>query len=127
MSSGEGIRAIGSVAAPRGLMRCPHCEAPAIIRRSEAITQTIKHLGMICTNETCGHTWLAQISPVYTICPSHVPNPEVHIPPAPAELLRWHHRKLPGTGRDDDDPDQMTIFDVGIEDPPPRAADQPTA
>ena len=38
MSTGEGIRRIGSVGAPRGLIRCPHCEAPAIIRRSESIT-----------------------------------------------------------------------------------------
>lgn len=117
MSTGEGIRRIGTVGAPRGLIRCPHCEAPAIIRRSESITVTIKHLGMICTNETCGHTWLAQISPVYTICPSHVPNPDVHIPAAPGELRRWHNRPLPGG--EASDPDQFDMFE-GLPDPEPE-------
>lgn len=101
-----GIEAVGSVGTRRTFRSCPHCEAPAIIRSSEPMTLTVKHLRMMCTNTDCGFTWVDQISPVHALCPSQVPNPEVSIPPCPTEYLRRHYRN---TGPPDD-PDQLLMF-----------------
>ena len=110
---------VGTVAATRALIRCPHCTAAAIIRNSEQVTATIKDLYLHCTNTDCGHTWKAQIVPVHTICRSHLPNPAIDIKDCPPEYLR---RRPPSSGLD---PDQMLMFPESterIEPPPERTA-----
>jgi hypothetical protein len=113
MSAPGGIMAVGSVAARRSLICCPHCLFPAIIRTSEQVTRTVKHLRLICTNETCGHTWSAQIAPVHTICPPAVPHPDVEIPPCPPEFLRHQRREM--KRGDPPDPDQSFMFPDDVE------------
>lgn len=109
MSSDDGIRAVGTVGTPRAFVLCPHCQAAAIIRGSERVTLTIKNLRLKCSNEDCGFSWLAQISPVHAICPSQIENPEVHIPPCPPQYQRKHYRDA-GRADPDDDPDQLPMF-----------------
>lgn len=101
---------IGTVAPNRAFILCPHCGAPAIIRSSEQITETVKHLFTICTNPDCMHSWKSSISPIYTISPSNIPNPAVDIPPCPPEYVRRRHHS-PRKG-DPPDPNQITIFEM---------------
>lgn len=120
---------VGTVAATRALIRCPHCTAGAIIRSSEQVTPTIKDLYLHCTNTDCGHTWKAQIAPVYTICPSHLPNPAIQILACPPEYLRQRPKTSPMGFSREGDPDQMLMFPPeapqmteGIAAPPGTAA-----
>lgn len=108
MSSNSGMEGIGNVGTPRAFILCPHCEAPAIIRSSTRVSPAIKDIRLKCSNEDCGFSWVAQIAPVHTICPSQIPNPDVHIKPCPAEYQRQHFRKA--DSGDPPDPDQLMMF-----------------
>lgn len=55
------IRSGGAPAKDSAFITCPKCEAPCFIRRSERITETVKHLHAHCTNTGCGHTFLSQV------------------------------------------------------------------
>lgn len=93
----------------RATIICPHCNAPALIRTSEQVSRTVKHLLMICLNEDCGHTWKQETSPIYTLSPSAIPHPDVDIPMAPDDILR---RRYPEPGRKAvHDPNQISVFD----------------
>lgn len=70
------------------MIACPHCNAPSVIRTSEMVTPTSKDLFCLCQNPDCGFTWKGQISIVYGLSPSAIPNPHVEIPMAPASLTR---------------------------------------
>lgn len=101
-----GMQGLASIAPRRAFRRCPHCRAQAMIRSSEEVTLTVKQMSMICTNPDCGHTWVDQLTPVHTICPSQIPNPEVHIPPCPGGYERRHFRSTDPP----EDPDQLQMF-----------------
>lgn len=92
----------------RAFRLCPHCQAPALIRSSEDVTPTVKKLYMLCNNTDCGHTWIDQLAPVHTICPSQIPNPEVDIPQCPENYIRKHYRG--GNRAPPEDPDQFLMF-----------------
>jgi hypothetical protein len=61
-------------------MACPHCGSFSRVRKSEAITPTYRELRLVCSNDACGHVWVAGLEALRTLCPSDQPNPEIHIP-----------------------------------------------
>jgi len=70
------------------MIPCPHCHAPSYIRTSEMVTPTSKDLFCLCMNPDCGFTWKAQMSIVYGLSPSAIPNPQLDIPMAPPSVTR---------------------------------------
>lgn len=64
-------------------IKCPHCRAPATIRTSRPMSETVQEHQLQCSNLECAHTWVAQTGAVRTIAPSMTPNPKVHIPLSP--------------------------------------------
>ena len=63
-------------------VRCPHCDSFARARSSKQLTPTYREVRFECTNDACGHVWLAGLETLRTLCPSEQPNPEIHIPHA---------------------------------------------
>jgi hypothetical protein len=62
-------------------MQCPHCEARAIIRSSEAISTTVRELRYVCTDDLdCNFSWVAHMSIVHAVRPSNRPRDGVYIP-----------------------------------------------
>lgn len=59
---------------------CPHCEAKAIVRDSTEITPMVRELRLSCTNDDCGHTFVAQLSVIRTIRPSDMAREDVRLP-----------------------------------------------
>lgn len=66
---------------------CPHCGARALVRTSEAVTDLVRDVRLRCTNDDCGHIFVAQLSIVRTIVPSIRPNPAVLLPIANPNLV----------------------------------------
>lgn len=68
---------------------CPHCGARATTRDSEVVDRLTRDLWLFCQNvETCGHSFVAQLSIIRTVRPSDNPNAVV------ASLLPlspWRH------------------------------------
>lgn len=64
-------------------VRCPHCSSDANVRNSKQVTDQYKELTFACSNVECGFVWVATISPVRTLSPSSIPNPEIRIPLSP--------------------------------------------
>lgn len=62
------------------MVLCPHCQTPAVIRRSSQITALVRDLHALCTNDDCGCRFAAQIVAVRTIQPSLRPHPAVALP-----------------------------------------------
>lgn len=61
-------------------IKCPHCGDRSIVRTSEQLTSTVRELRLVCTNDDCNASFLAQLSVIRMIRPSARPNPEVSIP-----------------------------------------------
>ncbi|MFB9847210.1 ogr/Delta-like zinc finger family protein [Oceanisphaera arctica] len=59
---------------------CPHCEAPARIRTSEAQSALSRITKYQCSNIDCCHVWVEGSEVLYSIVPSASPNPTVKIP-----------------------------------------------
>lgn len=96
----------------KGFVQCPHCNAPATIRTSEWVNETVKDLYLICLNTDCGHTWKAQLAAVFTLSPSAIPNPQINLPMAPSDYVR---RRYPESAREPGndpghDPRQIQMF-----------------
>ncbi|WP_395459823.1 ogr/Delta-like zinc finger family protein (plasmid) [Azospirillum melinis] len=71
--------------------RCPVCGERCGTTRVEQITPLYREVIYSCRNEECGFTFVASITPVRTLVPPKIPNPQVMIPaiargcmPAPA-------------------------------------------
>lgn len=62
--------------------RCPHCNAPAIVRSSRELSPLYREQLMQCTNAYCGFTYVVGAEVVRAISPSAMPNPDVHIAPS---------------------------------------------
>lgn len=60
--------------------QCPHCKSRARARTSQQITPMYRETTFICTNHRCGHIFVCSTTPVRTLSPSSVPDPEVNIP-----------------------------------------------
>lgn len=61
---------------------CPHCGSSAAIRSSRRITPLYSEVRFECSNEDCGHVWIASLGVLHTLYPSGIPNPDVQIPVA---------------------------------------------
>ena len=68
---------------------CPHCNAFATVRTSEAVSPTLRVLYFQCRDLTCGHTWVSHLEAVRTVSPASLPNPSVHLPlSSKADIIR---------------------------------------
>ena len=87
-------------------VRCPKCEAPGMIRRSDRPTPTVTQMTVLCTDPACGHTWRADIVFVHTLSPGTIERPDLDLPVCPkSELV---HVRPPSR----DGPDgQESLFD----------------
>lgn len=61
-------------------LRCPHCQRLGTIRSSVALSPTITHHYLACSNYECGHTWRASTEADLTLSPSATPDPTVSLP-----------------------------------------------
>lgn len=62
------------------ITKCPHCGASCTSLRSKQLAPTTREITYQCSNEACGHLFIAELAAVRTLVPSETPNPEVHIP-----------------------------------------------
>ena len=97
---------LGRVAPNRAFLLCPHCATPMIIRDSERITETVKHLYVHCTNVDCAFTAKWGVSPIHEISPSQMARPDIDIPPCPHDYVRRAAERRRG----EPDPDQLIMF-----------------
>lgn len=65
-------------------IHCPICRTRAIARTSREMSRTMREITYRCTNDECGHTYVAHLEVVRTLVPSIIDNPEVSIPFSPA-------------------------------------------
>jgi hypothetical protein len=100
------IRSGGAPAKDSAFITCPKCEAPCFIRRSERITETVKHLHAHCTNTGCGHTFLSQVSFVHSFNPGLVERADLNLPLCPRDQIP----QVMPAGRDNGDDNQINMF-----------------
>jgi len=100
------VRSGGAPAKDSAFITCPKCEAPCFIRRSERITERVKHLHAHCTNTGCGHTFLAEVNFVHSFNPGMVDRPDLDLPECPRDKIP---HVMPPRG-DDAPTDQMSMF-----------------
>ncbi|WP_343560450.1 ogr/Delta-like zinc finger family protein [Kiloniella sp. b19] len=66
--------------APAPGVKCPHCKSPANNTRTVVVSETLKEIRYHCTNEKCGHIFLADLEIKRTLVPSDCPNADIKIP-----------------------------------------------
>ncbi|WP_373997288.1 ogr/Delta-like zinc finger family protein [Duganella sp. SG902] len=64
-------------------IRCPHCEARAVARSSQKMSDTMREITYVCTNPLCGHTYVAGLEVLRTLSPSAMPRRGINIPFSP--------------------------------------------
>jgi hypothetical protein len=97
-------------------INCPHCGGRAIVRHSIPETNLSRELRFRCDDDSCGHTFVAQLVIIRTLVPSARPNPEVHLPLCNPRL---QHFKNPPANDDHREPAN------DAEAPTPAAAGSP--
>jgi hypothetical protein len=103
------LRSGGAPAKDAAFITCPKCEAPCFIRRSERITERVKHLHAHCTNTGCAHTFLAEVSFVHSFSPGLLDRKDLDLPICPRDKVP---HVLPPRGGEDH-PDQHSMFGAG--------------
>jgi hypothetical protein len=88
-------------------INCPHCHARSIVRDSQEVTDLVRELRMVCSDDDCGHTFVAQLSVIRTIRPAAKPNPAVRVP-----FGEW--RSKPTPANDDSPPMPANDDDHGL-------------
>lgn len=84
-------------------LRCPKCDAPAAIRRSDRPTPTVTQLIAICSDVSgCGHSFRADIVFVHTLSPGLIERPDLNLPVCPRDQVP--HVRPPARGQPDDMP-----------------------
>lgn len=83
---------------------CPHCASRSIVRSSEAVTDTVRELRMVCDNPDCGCQFVSQLSVIRIVRQSATPNPAVRIP-----FGRW-----PAQPANDDHPTPANDEGLGV-------------
>lgn len=58
---------------------CPHCLYPSIHYYSDLVTRCSSELFLTCSNEDCGHRWVAMVTAVRTISASKMPDKDVRL------------------------------------------------
>ena len=61
-------------------IKCPHCRGKTIVRDSQEITDSVRELRLVCTDDDCGFSAVAQLSFIRQIRASARPNPEFRLP-----------------------------------------------
>ena len=61
-------------------IKCPHCKGKTIVRDSQEITDSVRELRLVCTDDDCGFSAVAQLSFIRQIRASARPNPEFRLP-----------------------------------------------
>lgn len=61
-------------------IKCPHCRSRAAFVKSREMSGTMREVTYRCTNEYCGHVYVAALEVIRTLSPSAIPDPQVHIP-----------------------------------------------
>ncbi|CAD7726500.1 hypothetical protein LMG31884_39710 [Xanthomonas hydrangeae] len=64
----------------RAFLRCPHCDAAAIVRTSVSHNKLLRESMLQCRNALCGHTFTAYTEIVRTISPSACPSDDIFLP-----------------------------------------------
>ncbi|AKO06212.1 ogr/Delta-like zinc finger family protein [Xanthomonas oryzae pv. oryzicola] len=64
----------------RAFLRCPHCDAAAIVRSSVSHNNLLRESTLQCRNAMCGHTFTAYTEIVRTISPSACPSDDILLP-----------------------------------------------
>ncbi|MDN8662399.1 ogr/Delta-like zinc finger family protein [Stenotrophomonas indicatrix] len=64
----------------RAFLRCPHCDAPAVVRSSCSLSRLLRESLLQCRNALCGHTFSAYTEIVRTHSPSACPRGDVDLP-----------------------------------------------
>jgi ssDNA-binding Zn-finger/Zn-ribbon topoisomerase 1 len=80
-------RSAGTLGKDKAFIICPKCEAPMFIRRSERMTETIKHLHAHCTNTGCGLTAAFEVGLIHVFNPGLIHRPDLNLPQCPAEKI----------------------------------------
>lgn len=101
------VRSGGQQAKGDALVLCPKCDAPCTIRHSVRVTETVKDIVCHCTNTGCAHTFLSQISFVYSYNPGLIDRPDLDLPVCPRDRVP---HIIPPSRHGDGDPDQISMF-----------------
>jgi len=64
-------------------LKCPHCHSRTKVRSSREVTSTCRTMNLVCSDETCGATFGADITITHGISPSARPDPSVRLRQAP--------------------------------------------
>lgn len=64
-------------------IHCTECDAKAVIRSSERISNVTRRAYCVCSNPQCGHTFAVDVSFSHTISPS-----ALALPPALREAVQ---------------------------------------
>ena len=103
------LRSGGAQARSSAFITCPKCEAPAFVRRSERVTEMVKHLVAHCTNSGCGHIFKMELAFIHTLVEGNIDRPDLNLPVCPRDQVP--HVLPPSRAGPDDD--QMTMFGSG--------------
>ncbi|MGU3314250.1 ogr/Delta-like zinc finger family protein [Sphingomonas sp. M6A6_1c] len=61
-------------------IKCPHCKNKTIVRDSQELTPSVRELRIVCTDDDCGFSCVAQLSLIRQIRASAKPNPDIRLP-----------------------------------------------
>ena len=89
------------------MVACPNCYAPAFIRRSERLTETVKHMQCHCTNTACGLTFEAEIIVTRIFSPGGCLRDDIGLPIVPRNDLVHIY---PPSGKPDTE--QISMFEA---------------
>lgn len=101
------LRSGGAPARDSAFVLCPKCDAPCFIRRSERITETVKHLTAHCTNSGCGHIFKCEVAFIHTLVPGLLDRPDLDLPVCPPGQVP---HVLPPARDGPDDERQRSMF-----------------
>ena len=68
-------------------LRCPKCDAPAFIRKSERKTPQVTQMTCHCTNSGCGHIFAADIVFVHSLVEGNIDRPALALPVCPRDKV----------------------------------------
>lgn len=103
------LRSGGAQARSSAFITCPKCEAPAFVRRSERVTEMVKHLVAHCTNSGCGHIFKMELAFIHTLVEGNIDRPDLNLPVCPRDQVP---HVLPPS-RAGPDEDQISMFGSG--------------
>lgn len=95
----------GGTQSSTAFITCPKCEEPCVIRRSDRITEKVKHLDALCSNTGCGHTFAAEVVFLHSYSPGLIDRPDLDLPVCPRNLVPHVTSHKP-----EDDDSQISMF-----------------